>query len=356
MKRCRVIAEAGVNHNGSVEIAKKLIDVAVAAGADVVKFQTFRADSLVTKNAKKASYQIQNTGEDTPQHQMLKELELSRDDHRVLYSYCQTKGIEFLSTGFDETDLDFLVSEEFIREIKIPSGEISNGPFLLYASKLNLPILLSTGMSSLEEVELALGVIAFGILNPNKDPAGVEFRRFWKSERARNVLKDRVTILQCTTEYPAPFSEANLLVIRTFSEYFQLPVGFSDHTQGTDAAVAAVALGASVLEKHFTLSREMDGPDHRASLEPNELADLIKSVRNVELSLGSGIKVPSSSEMKNLLVARKSLVARKKISAGDLFTAENLGTKRPGTGKSPFLLWELIGKTAEKNYDVDDLI
>ncbi len=356
MKRCKIIAEAGVNHNGSLATAKKLIDAAAIAGADVVKFQTFRADSLVTKGAKKASYQVQNTGDDSSQHEMLKELELSREDHRELFNYCQSKGIEFLSTGFDESDLDFLVGQKFIREIKIPSGEISNGPFLLHASRLNLPILLSTGMSSLEEVERALGVIAFGILDSQQEPRGVDFGSFWKSERARGALRNRVTILQCTTEYPAPFSEANLLAIRTFSERFQLPVGFSDHTLGLEAAIAAVALGACVVEKHFTLSRKMEGPDHAASLEPGELTELVKSIRNVELSLGTGIKVPTDSEKKNLLIARKSLVALNKIAKGEPFTLENLGVKRPGSGKSPFLFWEFLGKKAEKNYEVDDLI
>ncbi len=356
MKRCKIIAEAGVNHNGSLATAKKLIDAAASAGADVVKFQTFRADSLVTKGAKKASYQVKNTGDDSSQHKMLKQLELSREDHRELFNYCQTKEIEFLSTGFDEADLDFLVGQKFVREIKIPSGEISNGPFLLHASRLNLPILLSTGMSSLEEVERALGVIAYGILDSQKEPRGVDFGSFWKSEQALGVLKRRVTILQCTTEYPAPFSEANLLAIRTFSERFQLPVGFSDHTLGLEAAIAAVALGACVVEKHFTLSREMEGPDHAASLEPGELTALVKSIRNVELSLGTGIKVPTDSEKRNLLVARKSLVALKKIEKGEPFTLENLGVKRPGNGKSPFLFWELLGNRAEKNYEVDDLI
>jgi N-acetylneuraminate synthase len=356
MKRCKIIAEAGVNHNGSIEIAKKLIDAAVVAGADVVKFQTFRADSLVTKSAKMANYQVLNTGNNSSQYQMLKALELSREDHHKLFDYCNSKGIEFLSTGFDSVDLNFLVGEKLIRQIKIPSGELINGPFLLEASKLNLPILLSTGMSSLEEIERALGVIAFGYLNPYLDPRGVDFGRFWQNEGAMKELKAKVTILQCTTEYPAPFSEVNLLAMQTFSRHFQLDVGFSDHTAGIEASVAAVALGASIIEKHFTLDRKMDGPDHVASLEPEELVTLVKSIRNVEEAMGNGIKVLTDSEKKNVSVARKSLVATKKILAGESFTSENLGVKRPGHGKSPYLYWDYLGKKAEKDYDPDDLI
>jgi N,N'-diacetyllegionaminate synthase len=332
MKRILVIAEAGVNHNGSLETAKRLVEVAANAGADFVKFQTFNADDIVTKTADKAEYQKIATGNDVSQYEMLKSLELTSDMHEQLLEHCDNFSIGFLSTGFDQSSVAYLVSLGQ-QLVKVPSGEITNLPYLKFVGSLGLPVILSTGMSSLEEVGDALSVLK---------NAGTD--------------KDRVTVLHCTSEYPAPFENVNLNAMQTISKEFGVSVGYSDHTTGIEISIAAAALGATVIEKHFTLDRALPGPDHKASLEPDELVALVKSIRNIEIALGDGSKVPSNGENKNKLIARKSIVARQDIHSGDSFTVDNLTTKRPGTGVSPMKWQEILGKTATRDYLQDEII
>ncbi|WP_061298644.1 N-acetylneuraminate synthase [Leptospira borgpetersenii] len=328
-----IIAEAGVNHNGDIELARKLIDAAANAGADIVKFQTFEAKRLVTKFAKKADYQsamINNTAES--QYEMLKKLELSKEDHEKLIQHCKKNRIEFLSTAFDLQSLVFLEQLNLSR-YKIPSGEITNLPYLQKIGSLSKPIILSTGMSTLGEIESALLVLEKMGMNRNE-----------------------ITVLHCNTEYPTPYSDVNLSAMKSIADAFKVKVGYSDHTSGIEVSVAAVALGASVIEKHFTLNRSLPGPDHKASLEPNELKTMVQSIRNVELSLGDGIKKPSSSEFKNISIARKSIVAAYSIKTGEIFTRENLTVKRPGNGISPMRLDEVIGLKAKRDFSEDELI
>jgi N,N'-diacetyllegionaminate synthase len=332
MKRILVIAEAGVNHNGSLETAKRLVEVAANAGADFVKFQTFNADDIVTKTADKAEYQKIATGNDVSQYEMLKSLELTSDMHEQLLEHCDNFSIGFLSTGFDQSSVAYLVSLGQ-QLVKVPSGEITNLPYLKFVGSLGLPVILSTGMSSLEEVGDALNVLK---------NAGTD--------------NDRVTVLHCTSEYPAPFENVNLNAMQTISKEFGVSVGYSDHTTGIEISIAAAALGATVIEKHFTLDRALPGPDHKASLEPDELVALVKSIRNIEIALGDGSKVPSNGENKNKLIARKSIVARQDIHSGDSFTLDNLTTKRPGTGVSPMKWHEILGKTATRDYLQDEII
>lgn len=357
MNAVYIIAEAGVNHNGSLELAKKLVDVAAEAGADAVKFQTFKAEQIAGAFAPKADYQIKNTRTMESQLDMLKKLELNHSQFIELSEYCSTKGIEFMSSPFDLDSIDFLVNDLRISRLKIASGEITNAPLLLKAAQTGKHIILSTGMSTLGEVEAALGVLALGYINKVLPSSSPEiFEQAFMDEEAQKVLRDRITLLHCTTEYPAPFDEVNLRAMDTLKRSFNLPVGYSDHTEGITIAIAAVAGGARVIEKHFTLDRSLPGPDHQASLEPGELKDLIKNIRRVELALGSGLKGPSKLEWANRRLVRKSLVAAQAIKAGEVFSQQNMACKRPGTGISPMRYWELLGRVAERDYDKDEQV
>lgn len=354
--RVYIIAEAGVNHNGSLEMAKELIEAAARAGADAVKFQTFKADSLVSKQAEKAEYQQKSTDVQESQYQMLKKLELTEEMHGILIQHCQACDIEFLSTPFDESSLTMLAETYDIPYIKIPSGEITNAPFLMKIAQTGKKVILSTGMSTLGEVETALKVLAFGYLHHNESPSLSVFEQAYVSKEGQRVLKEKVKLLHCTTEYPAPFHEVNLKVMDTLQRAFGLSVGYSDHTQGIAVPIAAVARGASIIEKHFTLDRELPGPDHKASLEPDELKNMVVAIRQIEMSLGDVLKLPTASEIKNKKVARKSLVAMKEIAVGEAFTKENLGIKRPGDGISPLLYWDYLGRVADRDYREDEKI
>lgn len=330
MKHVYIIAEAGVNHNGSLENAKKLVLAAKNAGVDAVKFQTFNTDNLVTKNAVKADYQVNNTGNNDSQYEMLKKLELSQQDYRELKQLCDELDIEFMSTPFDIESIEQL-EQLNVNRFKLPSGEITNYPYLVRLAKTNKPVIMSSGMATVEDIESAIEVLT------------------------RNGLED-LSLLHCTTEYPAPFEEVNLKAIEYLKNKFGLKIGYSDHTKGIEVPIAAVAMGAEIIEKHFTLDKNMEGPDHKASLEPDELLLMVKAIRNVELAIGDGLKRPSKSEIKNKAVARKSIVAQKRILKGETFTEDNLTTKRPGTGISPMLWNEVIGQVAQKTFEVDELI
>lgn len=354
--RVFIIAEAGVNHNGSLEMAMRLVDVAADAGADAVKFQTFKADQLVTRAAPKAEYQIRTTGTDESQLEMIRKLELSVKDHEALISRCRERGISFLSTPFDLESVGLLASIFDLPQLKIPSGDITNAPLLLACALTGKPVILSTGMSTLGEIEDALGVLAFGYLNTGEAPALATFRAAYGAPEGRALLADHVVLLHCTTEYPAPPVEVNLRAMDTLAVAFGLPVGYSDHTVGIAIPVAAVARGATVIEKHFTLDRTLPGPDHKASLEPHELMQMVQSVRIVEQALGSATKVPAATELRNREVARKSLVADCPVSSGELFTVDNLCAKRPGTGRSPMEYWDLLGRVAQRDYLQDEVI
>ena len=333
MSKTIIIAEAGVNHNGDINIAKKLINVASDAGADFIKFQTFKAEKIATKNAKRADYQNANLKNNDSQFDMLKKLELSQEEHCQLIKYCKTKKIKFLSTGFDHESINFLYKIG-VRLAKIPSGEITNKPFLRKVARLFPEVILSTGMADIKEVKEAVDVI----LNQGFD-------------------KNKLTILHCNTEYPTPMKHVNLKAMQNINEKFEVNIGYSDHTLGVEVPVAAVALGAKVIEKHFTLDRNMEGPDHQASLEPDELKLMIRSIRNIEKAIsGSGIKEPSESELKNKEIVRKSIVAIKAIKKGEVFNKSNLGVKRPGTGISPMKWDDIIGKVSSKDFKIDDLI
>ncbi|WP_425217134.1 N-acetylneuraminate synthase [Tumidithrix helvetica] len=351
-----IIAEAGVNHNGSLELAKQLVDVAVASGADAVKFQTFKAEKVVSQSAPKAAYQSQVTDASESQLEMIKHLELDEDAHNILLDYCQKRNIQFLSTPFDLESVDLLASKLNLPRLKLPSGEITNAPLLLKAAQTHKPIILSTGMSTLGEVEAALGVLAFGYTQTNESPSISAFQAAYRSTLGQQALQQNVVLLHCVTEYPTPFAEVNLRAMDTLKAAFGLPVGFSDHTLGIAIAIAAVARGATIIEKHFTLDRNLRGPDHQASLEPNELATMVKSIRQVEEALGSGLKIPAPSELKNQAIARKSLVAAVPIAAGHIFTTQNLTTKRSGIGIPPIDYWQWLGKTAAKDYKQDEII
>ncbi len=355
--RTLIIAEAGVNHNGDEKLAFKLVDVAKAAGADIIKFQTFKAKKLVTSSAKQAEYQVKNTGKDESQFEMLNRLELSYEAHHKLLSYCKELDIEFLSTAFDVDSLHFLTNDIGLRRLKIPSGDLTNAPLVLEHARTGCELIVSTGMATLSEVEMALGVIAFGYLaDKSEEPNINAFQQAYFSIEGQKILQKKVTLLHCTTEYPAPFGDINLKAMDTLAGAFNLPVGYSDHSQGIAVPVAAVARGAKIIEKHFTLDKNMEGPDHKASLEPYELTEMISSIRKVELALGDGIKGPRPSEIKNKPIARKSLVAAEPIQQGDAFTLNNIEIKRPGNGLSPYIYWELLGKLASKSYQEGDLL
>ena len=327
-----IIAEAGVNHNGDISLAKLLIDVAAEAGADLVKFQTFNADRLVTRTAKKANYQKQTTDGAESQYEMLSRLELTEAMHLELIAHCEMRNIGFLSTGFDIESID-LLSNLGQECFKVPSGEINNLPYLRHIGQLEKKIIISTGMSTLGDIEAAIDVL---------ENAGTP--------------RSKITVLHCTTEYPTPMAEVNLRAMQSIHSTFGTAVGYSDHTQGIEVSIAAVAMGATVIEKHFTLDRNLPGPDHQASLEPEELNAMVTAIRNIEVALGDGIKRPTPGEIRNKIVARKSLVARKAIMAGEIFNEQNVGCKRPGSGISPMRLDELLGRKAGRDYLVDEEI
>lgn len=350
-----IIAEAGVNHNGSLDMARKLIDVAADAGADAVKFQTFKADKLVSRSADKAEYQKMTTSADESQHEMIRKLELDKEAHLVLVKHCKTRKIQFLSTPFDLESLELLATQLDLPCIKIPSGDITNAPLLLKTAQTGKPVILSTGMSTLGEIEDALGVLAFGYMGMT-EPSYSAFRSAHCSAEGQAILQSKVTLLHCTTEYPAPLEDVNLRVMDTLGEAFSLPVGYSDHTEGIAVPIAAVARGAVVIEKHFTLDRSLPGPDHKASLEPAELKQMVAAIRAIERALGTGRKYPTPSELKNMSVSRKSLVAVCPIAAGEPFTAENLAVKRPGNCLSPMRYWELLDRKASRDIAVDEEI
>ncbi len=352
-----IIAEAGVNHNGSQATARRLIDVAVDAGADAVKFQMFKAGKVVSRHARKALYQERTTEPTESQFAMLEKLELTTAAHRDLHAYARSRGIEFLSTPFDAQSLHFLAHDLGLPTIKIPSGEITNAPFLLLVAQTGCRIILSTGMSTMEEVREALGVLAFGALMPRDAAPGRQaFEKAYHGEEGRRRLHERVTILHCTTEYPAPLENINLKAMNAMADEFNLPVGYSDHTLGIHVPIAAVARGAVVIEKHFTLDRGMLGPDHHASLEPAELRDMVQAIRAVERVLGDGVKRPASVEYKNRDVVRRSLTAVRNIAKGERFSSENIECKRPGIGVSPLYYWEWLGRLAERDYEADEAI
>lgn len=334
MKKTLIIAEAGVNHNGDLQNAFKLIDAAVEAGVDYIKFQTFKADQLVSKSAKKADYQIQNTGNDNDnQFDMLKKLELSHDDHQKLIDYCNEKGIRFFSTAFDLESLNYL-KEIGLDLVKIPSGEITNLPYLRKAAQLFDKVILSTGMCTMQDIEDALTVF----LN-------------------ENIKKENITILHCNTEYPTPMKDVNLLAMLEIQKKFDVEIGYSDHTLGIEVPIAAVALGATIIEKHFTLDNTMPGPDHAASLEPLDLKSMVTAIRNIDEAIsGTGIKEPSESESKNMEIARKSIIAKIDIKKGEVFSEDNITAKRPGTGITPMKWDDVIGKKAKQDFSTDDLI
>ena len=349
-----VIAEAGVNHNGSLDLAIELVDAAATAGADAVKFQTFRADALATSRAPKAEYQQKTTAPMETQHAMLHRLELDENAHRQLIKHCLAKGIEFMSTPFDLESVSLLLRLG-VRRVKLGSGDLTNAPLLLSVARSKLPIILSTGMATLEDIESSLGVLAFGMLGGGL--AGrAAFAQAWASPEGRRLMASRVTLLHCTTEYPAPIDDVNLKAMLTMRDAFVLEVGYSDHTEGIAVSVAAVALGATVIEKHLTLDRDLPGPDHSASLEPPDFGALVRAVRNAQRALGSSRKRVSPSESKNVVVARKSLVALQPIQQGELFTPENLGAKRPGDGVSPMEYWEWLGRPSPHSFAPNELI
>lgn len=351
-----IIAEAGVNHNGSDELAFSLVDAAYKAGADIVKFQTFKAKNLVTEEAQQAEYQITNSGQKESQYSMLKRLELSYESHHKLVKYCNDLGIEFLSTAFDSESLSFLVDDLGITRLKLPSGEITNAPLVLEHARTGCDLIVSTGMATLSEIEQVLSVIAFGYLNPQGTPNDETLQAAYFSEQGKQLLKEKVTLLHCTTEYPAPFGDINLNAMDTMKDAFKLAVGYSDHSEGIIVPVAAVAKGAVLIEKHFTVDKSLPGPDHKASLDPQELKAMVDGIRTVEKVLGDGIKGPRPSEVKNKSVARKSLVAANVITAGQLFSENNLAVKRPGNGVNPIKYWHYLNKPSGKSYKAGDLI
>ncbi|MGV8058382.1 MAG: N-acetylneuraminate synthase [Smithellaceae bacterium] len=332
MNKTFIIAEAGVNHNGSLEMAFQLIDTAVASGADAVKFQTFKAEKVIAVNAPKAGYQKETTGLDESQLEMVKKLELDEKAHTILNQYCQDKGIQFLSAPFDVESID-LLSRLGMKIFKIPSGEITNLPYLRKLGALKKRLILSTGMADLGEIEDTLDVLT-----------------------ESGTPLENITVLHCNTEYPTPFEDVNLKAMLTIGHAFGVAVGYSDHTNGIEVPIAAVAMGAIVIEKHFTLDRNLPGPDHQASLEPHELTDMVLRIRNIEKALGTGVKKPSLSELKNKSIARKSIVAATAIKAGEVFTDKNITIKRPGTGITPMRWDEIIGRKATKHYQRDELI
>ncbi len=344
-----IVAEAGVNHNGSLDLARRLVDVAANAGADAVKFQSFRADALASADADMADYQKRNTGVAGSQLAMLKALELSPGDHESLVEHCQARGIAFMSTAFDTQSLKLVIACR-PPVLKIASGDVTATPLVLETARAKLPIILSTGMCTVADIEQSLGAIAFGLLERAGEPGRAAFAAAFASEAGQQVLHKYVTLLHCVTEYPAPPGQINLRSMDTLATAFGLRVGYSDHCLGTAVSVAAVARGARVIEKHITLDREMPGPDHLASLEPAEFTRLVSDIREVEACLGSPIKYPREGENANRTVARRSLVARQPIQAGELLTEENVTFQRPGDGIEPLFYWDMLGRHATRAY------
>jgi N-acetylneuraminate synthase len=355
MSSTYIIAEAGVNHNGDIGLAKQLVDYAKSAGADAVKFQLFQAEKLVTAGAEQAEYQRMSTAGAKTQYEMLKALELSNDMFIDLQSYAKKNEIDFLVTPFDLDALVFINETLALPKIKIGSGDITNGPLLLKTGQFNKPVILSTGMSTLAEIELALNVIAYGMINTEKQDC-TQLEDFSLDSEIYNTLKNKVILLHCTSEYPAPYNEINLKAMDTLRFAFGLPVGLSDHSMGIEIPLAAVARGAECIEKHFTIDKTLPGPDHKASLCPSELQSMVTGIRNIEQALGDGHKRPTSSELKNRALVRRSIVADQNIQAGELFTVTNLAVKRPYSGSSPMKYWDILGTRAEKDYSKDEAI
>ncbi|HCE8947620.1 TPA: N-acetylneuraminate synthase [Morganella morganii] len=352
-----IIAEVGVNHNGNEELAIELINAAHKAGADIVKFQTFKAKNLVTEDAKQADYQVLNTQKKETQFAMLSRLELSYEAHHRLIKHCEHLGIEFLSTAFDTESLHFLVNDLKLKRLKLPSGELTNAPLILQHARSGKDLIVSTGMATLAEIEMALSVIAFGYTMPqDTQPSLFAFQQAYASKEGQRTLREKVTILHCTTEYPAPMDEINLRAMDTLAAAFSLPVGYSDHSEGIVIPIAATARGAVLIEKHFTLDKEMEGPDHKASINPEELITMVSTIRRIEVALGNPIKTPTVSEIKNKSVARKSLVAATTIKAGEKFTDKNVAIKRPGDGMSPYQYWDILDSYAGRDYLPGDLL
>ncbi len=356
MTRVYIIAEAGVNHNGSLDLAYRLIDKACESGVDAVKFQTFIAEKGLIEDAQKADYQLDTTDKNESQLEMIKKLELSFEDFKALKTYCDQKNIDFMSTGCDLESLDFLIDELGVQLLKISSGEIVNAPLLLKAAQSKKQIILSTGMSTIEDIETALAILEYGYTYSNKTPNSLEEVLNEFSGVVRPFVKKNVVLLHCTTEYPAPINELNLRVIPQLEEKFNMRVGYSDHSEGITASIIAVALGATVVEKHFTLDKNMDGPDHKASLEPEELKNLANAIRLTETMLGSGKKHITESEQRNVSIARKSLVAECEIVKGELISPAKVSIKRPGTGLTPLKYWDITGRKATKSYKRNEFI
>lgn len=351
-----IIAEAGVNHNGDTELARQLVDIAATAGADYVKFQTFKAEEVSSADAPLAEYQAANLNSGGSQVEMLQKLELSREQHLVLVEHCRRRGIKFLSTAFDVASLRFLSEELKVELIKIPSGEIVNPLLLIEAGRTQKPIIMSTGMAVMSDIELALGAIAHGRLSSDLPISPDSLRAIRQSKKGRATIADRVSLMHCTTEYPAAFADINLRAIDTLKTAFAVPVGLSDHSPGISAAIAAVAMGANIIEKHFTIDQSLPGPDHKASLTPEELHSLVKSIREVEAAFGHGRKEPAAIELKNAAIARRSVAAACDIEAGTLITADHLCFKRPGTGLSPMRYLELTGRKAVRKISAGTII
>ncbi len=350
-----VIAEAGVNHNGSLSTALDMVDVAAASGADAVKFQTFKAKAMITESAPKADYQVASTGTAQSQREMIESLQLSADAHIAIAQHCSMRGITFLSTPFDLESLYLLTRSLGMTTIKIPSGEVTNLPFVLEIGREAKDVILSTGMCTLHEIEVALKTLAFAFNRSTMDQLPTTNQLTTPlNEHEQSLLVGRVTVLQCTTEYPAPISEANLKAMEMIRNAFGLAVGYSDHTLGATSSIAAVALGATMIEKHFTLDKSQTGPDHRASLEPDELKAYVTALRDAEHSLGSAEKAPTKSESKNIPIARKSIVASRPIAKGELLSADNLTFKRPGTGRQPIEFFDLVGTPAPRDIAEDE--
>lgn len=348
-----IIAEAGVNHDGNLEKALALVDAAADAGADIVKFQTFNAKALASGTAKKAAYQQRTTDAGESQLAMLERLELPQATHHTLIARAEERGIAFLSTPFDDASLAFLLSLELPR-IKIGSGDLTNAPLLHAAARAGARLILSTGMATLGEIEEALGVLAHGYGRSNDPPGIAAFRAAWRDPAARTALARHVTLLHCTTDYPCPIRDVNLAAMATMRSAFQLPVGYSDHTGGFEVSVAAVALGATIIEKHLTLDRNAQGPDHAASLEPSDFKRMVSAIRNVEAALGDGVKTPKESEIGNVPVARKSIVAARALKVGEIIGPADVTAKRPGAGRPPIDYWSLIGTAAPRALEPDD--
>jgi len=355
MVKTFIIAEAGVNHNGDVNKALEMVNLAASAGADAIKFQTFNSESLTTVSAPKAKYQQENTPQDENQRDMLRRLELPKESYFEITKRCKEKKIKFMSTAFDSDSLSFLVNDLKVDLLKIPSGEITNGPFILEHARTGLDIILSTGMSNIQEIQHALSTIAFGYLS-KEEPQKDDFFQAINSSPGRKIINEKVILLHCTSQYPALNEDINLRAIQTLIDTFNVRVGYSDHSLGTLISSNAISLGAVLIEKHFTLDKDFPGPDHKASLDPIELRDLVTVIRRTEELLGDGVKIPMKSEKENLIISRKSIVARSNIKKGDIFSKDNLTFKRPANGMSPMKFWTLIGRKSKRDYLRDDLI